>query len=112
MLENKILRRIVGPTTEKMRGWWGKIHGEELQNLYPQQVLLWRSNQEARNWQVLVACMRNTYRNLIGKPEGKSPLGISWSRWEDNIKIYIKEKGHNDMDSPHLAQDRDRMRIP
>jgi hypothetical protein len=50
---------------------------------------------------------RNTYRILVGRPEGKRPLGRPRRRWADNIKIYLKEIGWDGMDWSDLAQDRD-----
>jgi hypothetical protein len=48
------------------------------------------------------------YRVLVGKPEGKRPLGRPRCRWEDNIKINLKEVGGGRGDWMELAQDRDR----
>jgi len=48
------------------------------------------------------------YRVLVGKPEGKSPLGKPRHRWEDNIKMDLQEVGCGGMDWIELAQDRDR----
>ena len=53
---------------------------------------------------------RCVYRVLVGKPEGKRPLGRSRRRWEDNIKMDLQEVGCGDMDLIELAQDRDRWR--
>ena len=50
------------------------------------------------------------YRVLVGKPEGKRPLGRSRRRWEDNIKMDLQEVGCAGMDWIELAQDRDRWR--
>jgi hypothetical protein len=50
---------------------------------------------------------RNPYRILVGKPEGKRPLGTLRRRWVDNIKIDLKETGCDGMDWIDLAQDRD-----
>jgi len=58
-----------------------------------------------------VACMwesRSVYRVLVGKPEGKRPLGRPRHRWEDNIKMNLQEMGCEDMDWIDVAQDRDR----
>jgi hypothetical protein len=52
---------------------------------------------------------RGGYRILVGRPEGKRPLGRPRRRWEDNIKIDLKEVGWG-MDWIELAQDRDRWR--
>jgi hypothetical protein len=51
---------------------------------------------------------RGVYRVLVGKPEGKRPLGIPRLRWEDNIKMDLQEVGFGGMDCIELAQDRDR----
>jgi 3-oxoacyl-ACP reductase-like protein len=53
---------------------------------------------------------RSVYRVLVGKPEGKRPLGRPRSRWEDNIKIDLQEVGCGGMDWIGLVQDRDRWR--
>ena len=50
------------------------------------------------------------YRVLVGKPEGKRPLGNPRRRWEDNVKMDLQEVGWGDMDWIELAQDRDRWR--
>jgi hypothetical protein len=51
---------------------------------------------------------KDVYRVLVGKPEGKRPLGRPRHRWEDNIMMDIKEVRCGDMDRIELAQDRDR----
>jgi hypothetical protein len=53
---------------------------------------------------------RNAYRILVGKPERKRPLGRPRRRWEDNIKMDIREIGWGSMDWIDLAQDRDQWR--
>jgi hypothetical protein len=53
---------------------------------------------------------RNTYRILVGKPEGKRPLGRPRRRWVDNIKTDLGEIGWNGRDWIELAQDRDQWR--
>ena len=53
---------------------------------------------------------RSVYRVLVGKPEGKRPLGRSRRRWEDNIKMDLQEVGCGGVDWIELAQDRDRLR--
>jgi hypothetical protein len=53
---------------------------------------------------------RNAYRILVGKPEGKRPLGRNRRRWEDNIKMDLREIGWGGMDWIDLAQDRDQWR--
>jgi len=53
---------------------------------------------------------RGVYRVLVGKPEGKRPLGRPRRRWEDNNKMDLQELGCGGMDWIELAQDRDRWR--
>jgi hypothetical protein len=53
---------------------------------------------------------RNAYMILVGKPEGKRPLGRSSHRWVYNIKIYVRDKVWDGMDWVNLAQDRDHWR--
>jgi len=53
---------------------------------------------------------RGVCRILVGKPEGKTPLGIPRRRWEDNIKMDLQEVGCEAMDWINVAQDRDRWR--
>jgi hypothetical protein len=53
---------------------------------------------------------RGVYRVLVGKPEGRRPLGRPRSRWEDNIRIYIQKVGCGGMGWIELAQVRDRWR--
>jgi hypothetical protein len=60
-------------------------------------------------WTRHVACMaekRNAYRNLVGKPEGRRPLGRPRCGWEDNIKMDLRDVGWGGMDWIDLAQDR------
>jgi hypothetical protein len=52
--------------------------------------------------------VRNAYNMLVGKPEGRRPLGRPRRGWEDNITMDLGEVGFGDVDWIHLAQDRDR----
>jgi hypothetical protein len=51
--------------------------------------------------------VRGAYNILVGRPEGR-PLGRPWRRWEDNIKMDLREIGFGDVDWIHWAQDRDK----
>jgi hypothetical protein len=53
---------------------------------------------------------RGVYRVLVGKPEGRTPLGRPRHRWEDNIRIDLRKVGCGFVDWMELAQDRDRWR--
>jgi hypothetical protein len=54
--------------------------------------------------------MRGAYIILVGRPEGRRPLGRPRRRWEDNIKMDFREIGFRDVDWIHWTQDRDRRR--
>jgi hypothetical protein len=54
--------------------------------------------------------VRGAYNILVGRPEGRRPLVRPRRRWEDNIKVDVREIGFRDVDWIHLAQDRDRWR--
>ena len=78
MFENRVLRGIFGAKRDEVTGEWRKLHNEELHNLYssPNIVQLIQSRRMRLAWHV--ACMgegSGVYRVLVGKPEGKSPLG-------------------------------------
>jgi hypothetical protein len=55
--------------------------------------------------------VRGAYNILVGRPEGRRPLGRPRSGWEDNIKMDLREIGFGDMHWIHWAQDRDRWRV-
>ena len=83
---------------------------EELNNLYssPNNVRVIKSRR--MRWAGHVACMgeeRGTYRVLVGKPEGKRPLGRPRCRWVDNIRMDLQEVGCGYLDWLGLAQDGD-----
>jgi len=101
--ENRVLRRIFGPKRDEVTGEWRKLHNEELNNLYII-IIIWEGH---------VARMgegRGVYRVLVGKPEGRRPLGRPRRRWEDNIRVDLWEVGCECVDWMELAQDRDRWR--
>jgi hypothetical protein len=51
--------------------------------------------------------VRNAYKILVGKPEGKRPLGRHRLRWEDNIRMDLRQIAWKGVDWMHLAEDRD-----
>jgi hypothetical protein len=109
VFENRVLRKIFGPKRDGVIGGWRKIHNEELHNLYcsPSTIIIIKSRR--MRWAGNVARMgekRSAYRILVGKPEGKRPR----RRWEDNIKMDLRETGWGGMDWTDLAQDRDQWR--
>jgi hypothetical protein len=94
-------------------GGWRKLHNEELHNLYSSPSVIRIIKSRRMRWVGHVAQMgekRNVYRLLVGKPEGKRPLGRPRHRWIDNIKMDVLEIGLNVVDWIGLAQDRYRWR--
>jgi hypothetical protein len=86
---------------------------EELHNLYSSQTVVQVIKSRKIRWVGHVAQMgegRGVYKVLVGKPEGKRPLGGPSRRWEDNIKMDLHEVGCGSMDWIGLAQDRDKWR--
>ena len=103
---NRVLRRIFGPKREEVMGEWRKLYNEELNDLYSSPNIVWAINLRRMRWAGRVARMgdrRGVYRVLLGKPEGKRPLGRPRHRWEDNIKMDLQEVGCGGMDWIELA---------
>ena len=107
-----VLRRIFGAERDKVTVEWRKLHNEELNNdLYCSPNIFQVVKLRRMRWAGHVARMggrRNMYIVLVGKPEGKRPLGGPRWRWEDNVKIDLQKVGCGGMDWMELAQDRDR----
>jgi hypothetical protein len=113
VFENRVLRRIFGPKRDGVTGGWRKLHTEELHNLYSSPSTIRIIKSRRMRWAEHVARMgekRNVYRLLVGKPEGKRPLGRPRRRWIDNIKMELSEIGLSVVDWIGLAQDRYRWR--
>ncbi|KAJ4450748.1 hypothetical protein ANN_02178 [Periplaneta americana] len=93
VFENKVLRKIFGAKRDEVTGEWRKLHNTELHALYFSPDIIRNIKSRRLRWAGHVACMgesRNTYRVLVGRPDGKSPLGRPRRRWEDNIKIDLR----------------------
>jgi hypothetical protein len=108
VFENRVLR-IFGPKRDGVTGGWRKLYNEELRDMYssPSKIRIIKSRR--MRWAGYVAWIgekRKVYRLLVGKPEGKRPLGILRCRWVDNIKMDLLEIGVNVLDWIGLAQDR------
>jgi hypothetical protein len=90
VLENRVLRRIFGPKRVEVTGDWRKLHNEKLHNLYSSPNIIGMIKSRRMRWTGHVAGMGekiNAHRILVGKPEGKRPLGRPRGRWVGNIKI-------------------------
>jgi hypothetical protein len=113
MFGNRVLRRIFGSKRDEVTGDWRKLHDEELRDLYSSPSIIRIIRLRRMRWAGHVARMRekrNTHRLLVGKPEGKKPLGRPRHRWVDNIRMDLGEVGWGDGDWIGLAKDRNRWR--
>ncbi|KAJ4439792.1 hypothetical protein ANN_07920 [Periplaneta americana] len=113
VFENKVLRKIFGAKRDEVTGEWRKLHNTELHALYSSPDIIRNIKSRRLRWAGHVARMgesTNAYRVLVGRPEGKRPLGRPRRRWKDNIKMDLREVGYDDRDWINLAQDRDRWR--
>jgi hypothetical protein len=111
VFENRVLRRIFGPKRDEVTGEWRKLHNGELNDLYSSPYIVRVIKSRRMGWAGHVARMgegRGMHRVLVGKPEGKKPLGRPRRRWDDNIKMDLQELGYGGMDWIELAQDMDR----
>ncbi|KAJ4432447.1 hypothetical protein ANN_21066, partial [Periplaneta americana] len=109
----QVLRKIFGAKRDEATGEWRKLHNTELHALYSSPNIIRNLKSRRLRWAGHVARMgesRNAYRVLVGRPEGKRPLGRPRRRWEDNIKMDLREVGYDDRDWINLAQDRNRWR--
>ncbi|KAJ4433081.1 hypothetical protein ANN_15338 [Periplaneta americana] len=111
--ENKVLRKIFGAKRNEVTGEWRKLHNAELHALRPSPDIIRNIKSRRLRWAGHVARMgefRNAYRVLVGRPEGKRPLGRPRHRWEDNIKVDLREVGYDGRDWINLARNRDQWR--
>jgi hypothetical protein len=112
VFDNRVLRRIFGPKRDEATEEWRRLRNEELTDLYspPNIIGVTKSRRMRRAGHVAyMGEKRGAYRILVGRPEGRRPLGRPRRRWEDNIKMDLQEVGRG-MDWIELAQDRDRWR--
>jgi hypothetical protein len=111
VFENRVLWRIFGPKRDEVTGEWRKLHNEELRDLYSSPSIIRTIKSRRVSCVGHVARMgekRHAYRLLVGKPEGKRPLGRPRHRWMDNIRMDLGEVGWGDVDWIGLAQNRNR----
>jgi hypothetical protein len=111
VFENRVLRIIFRRKRDEIVGGRRKIHNEERHNLYSSPNVIRMIRLYRMTWSGHVARMEektNAYRVLVGKPEGKRPLGRPMRRWENNIRMDLGEIVWGGMDWIDLAQDGDR----
>jgi len=78
VFENRMLRRVFVPKRDEVTGEWRKLHNEELRDLYSLPNIVRVVKSRRMRWAMHVARMgegRDVHRVLVGKPEGKRPLG-------------------------------------
>jgi hypothetical protein len=101
-------KRIFGSKREE-DGSWRKLHNDELHNLYSSPNIVRVIKSRRMKWTGYEAHMREgrgVYRVLVGRPEGKRPLERPRHRWEDNIKMDLREIGIDGENWIQLAQNR------
>jgi hypothetical protein len=111
VFEDRVLKRAFWPMRDEITGEWRKPHNGKLNDLYYSPNIVRVIKSRRMRWTGQVSCTgerRGVNRVLVGKPEGKRPLGRPRHRWMDNIKLKIQEVGYGGMDWINLAQDRDR----
>jgi hypothetical protein len=90
----RVFRRVFGPKRDEVTGEWRKLHNEEPNDLYSLPNVVWVVKSRRMRWAGHVSRMgkeRGVHSVLVGKPEGKR--GRPRHRWEDNIKIDLREVG-------------------
>jgi hypothetical protein len=101
-----VLRKIFGPKREENRSW---RNNDDLHNLYSSPNIVRVIKSRRMRWAGHVARVgerRGVYRVLVGRPEGKRQLGRPRRRWEDNIKMNLREIGIDGANWIQLAQNR------
>jgi hypothetical protein len=107
VFENRASRKTLGPKRE-IDGSWRKLHNE-FHSLYSSPNIVRVIKSRKMRWAGHAARMgegRGVYRVFVGRPEGRRPLGRSRRRWEDNIKMDLREIGIDGANWFQLAQDR------
>jgi hypothetical protein len=93
VFENRVLRRVFGPKRDEVTGEWRKLNNEDLKDLYSSSNIVRVIKSRRTRWVGNVARMEERnglYRVLVGKPEGKRPLGRPRHRWED-VKMDLQD---------------------
>jgi hypothetical protein len=94
VFENRVLRRIFGLKRDELTGKWRRLHNKELNDLYSSPNIVWAIKSRRKRLAGHVARLgerRGIYRILVGKPEGKRPLGRPRCRWDDNTEMDLWE---------------------
>ena len=114
VFKNKVLRKIFGAKKDEITGEWRKLHNAELHALYSSPNVIRSLKSRRLRCEGHVARMeqsRNAHRVLVGKLETKKPLERPRRRWEDNIRMDLREVGCDPGELIVLAEDRDQWRV-
>ena len=109
-MNDSVLRKIFGAKREKITGKWRKLLNAELHALYFSPNIVRNLQSRRLAWAGHVVRMeqsRNAYRVLVGKPEGMKPSEGPRCRWENNIKMDLREVGCDPGEWIDLAEDKD-----
>jgi hypothetical protein len=101
VFENRVLRRIFGPQWDEETGGLRKLHNEKLHKLYSSPSINRVIKLRRMRWEAHVTRMgdkRYAHWIVVGKPEGKRPLGRPRRWWVDYIKMYLTEIGWGGLD--------------
>jgi hypothetical protein len=96
VFEDRVLRRIFGPKRDETTGEWRRLHNEELNGLYSSPNIIRVIKSRRMRWAGHIARMGekgSAYRILVGRPEGRRPLGRPRRKLEDNMKTDLREVG-------------------
>jgi hypothetical protein len=96
VFENTVLRRLFGPKRVEVTGEWRKLHSEKRHILYSSPNIIRQIKSRRMRWAEHVARKgeeREVFRVLMGKPEGTRPLRSPRRRWEDRIRVDLREIG-------------------
>jgi len=94
VFENRVLKRIFGPRRDEVTEEWRKLHNKELNDLYPSPTIVRVIKFRGLRWAGHVARMgnmRGVYRVLVGKPEGKRPLGRPRRDWRIIVRSIFRK---------------------
>jgi hypothetical protein len=94
VFQKRVLRKLFGSKRNEVTGGWEKLHNELLHKFYYSPIIIRMIESRRMRWierAVRIGEKTNAYRILVGKPEGKRPLGRPKLRWVDNVKMDLRE---------------------